>query len=153
MIREIKGWHVLAATLVFFAVTIAVNGLFIGLAVGTFSGEEAPKSYRQGLAYNDVLDRRARQVALGWSAALAAERGEVVVTVTDAAGAPVTGLALDGAARHPSDAALDRRLDFAEAGRGRYVAPLTPRLDEGAWTVRAADESAPFEVERRIWIR
>jgi len=152
MIREIKGWHVLAAMIAFFGVTIAVNATFITLAVTSFSGEEAPKSYRQGLHYNEVLDRRAEQAALGWRASLAAGADRLALTIQTAGGEPVTGLSLTGAVKHPTNADFDRALDFQPDGPGVYRAALAEPLGEGAWIISAEDPDAPFAVERRVRI-
>ena len=51
----IKGHHVLFALIGFFGVTIAVNVLFITLALRTFSGEGTPRSYVQGLLVCEKL--------------------------------------------------------------------------------------------------
>ncbi|MBA4800830.1 MAG: FixH family protein [Euryhalocaulis sp.] len=153
MIREIKGWHVLTMIVGFFAVTIAVNATFITLAVGTFRGEEESKSYRQGLAYNAVLERRAAQTELGWSAELESREGAVTLHIVDAQGAPVSGLNLAGAVKHPADAAHDHVLAFAYAGEGLYVAHLADTLAEGSWIVEVSAAPEPFELKSRIWVR
>lgn len=144
---RIKGWHVLAAMVAFFAVVISVNAVFITLAVGSFPGEDTRRSYVQGLAYNEVLEDRAAQAALGWTATanLTAER--VLVEVRDAQGQPVRSLRLTGDLRHPADMALDRALVFTEVRAGVYAAGVTD-LPQGRWTLSAqAQGDTPFAVE------
>lgn len=142
---ELKGWHVLAAMLAFFAAIIAVNVGFAIVAVESFPGEDVRRSYLQGLNYNDALAERRRQAALGWqaSAALAGAGGQarLVVELHDRDGAPLSGLTLRGDLRWPADERLDRALAFAPDGEGRYVAPLDG-LQPGYWRLRARAEGA-----------
>ncbi len=65
---RITGWHVLAGMILFFSTIIAVNAVFISLAVQSFPGEDQRRSYVQGLEYNDVIAQRRAQAALGWTA-------------------------------------------------------------------------------------
>ena len=154
MIKEVKGWHVLAVILAFFGITFLVNAIFVTYAVGTFPGEDAPKSYLQGLAYNEVLERRARQRELGWRASVEMQNGgRLEIVVQDAQGAALSGLALAGEMRHGTDAGLDAVLTVAEVGGGVYAAEAGD-LPPGRWTARLwTQEGEPFEVERQFWLR
>lgn len=150
----LKGWHVLAGLVGFFGVVFTVNAIFITLAFDTFPGEDTRRSYVQGLAYNDVLEERAAQAELGWSASanLTAER--VLVEVRDADGAPVRSLRLTGTLRHPASMQLDRELTFTELRPGVYAAGVAD-LSEGRWELNAeADGQTPFAVEADLrWRR
>ncbi len=146
----LKGWHVLAGLVGFFCVIAAVNTVFIVLAVTTFSGEDARRSYMQGLAYNDVLEARRLQSELGWGAAVNINAGQILLAVTDASGAPVRGLDLDARLRHPADTSLDRELAFTEVRPGVYAADA--EVPDGRWTLSATHDGAPpFVVEHQIW--
>jgi len=143
----LKGWHVLAAFVGFFGVVFSVNAFFITKAFETFPGEDTRRSYVQGLAYNEVLEERAAQAELGWSASanLTAER--VLIEVRDADGAPVRSLRLTGTLRHPASMQLDRELTFTEVRSGVYAAGVA-ELSEGRWELNAeADGDTPFAVE------
>lgn len=133
---ELKGWHVLAAMITFFTIVISMNVLFVTMAVRTFPGEVAPKSYVQGLRYNQTLADRARQAALGWTAQAeiaAAEQGPaLVIRMQDGAGRALDGLTLSGALRRPATDEADIALTFRSLGEGRYLAPA-PGLKPGAW--------------------
>lgn len=149
----VKGKHVLFALIGFFGVTIAVNALFITLAVKTFSGEEVERSYMQGLEYNRVIEQRRAQEALGWQAAVNLAGDELLVEITGPDGGPVSGLFLEGALRHPADTDLDRPLVFRERESGIYVAEARD-LPEGQWVLHThVDGARPFEMERRLWHR
>ena len=149
---RIKGWHVLAGMIMFFAIIIAVNTVFISLALKSFPGEDQRRSYVQGLEYNDVLAQRRAQAALGWSAAVNLADDRVLIRVSDAEDQPVMGLELTGVLRHPANTDLDHALVFNEVRPGVYSAPVDA-LTEGGWTLHAeaVDADAPFVLERELW--
>ena len=150
----IRGWHVLAIMVAFFGTIIAVNTVFITLALQSFPGEEERKSYVQGLAYNSVLEERRVQAELGWRAAANLADDRVLISITDADGAPVSGLSLEGKLRHPADMALDIPLTFSQTRPGVYAANADG-LVEGFWTLSAktTDTELAFEMERGLWQR
>lgn len=90
----IRGVHVLVMLLGFFAMIVAVNAIFIILAVGSHPGEQVKNSYVLGLEYNKDLARQKAQRALGWSVrAGLADNGETfLVELRDGAGAPLAGM-------------------------------------------------------------
>lgn len=151
---RIKGWHVLAAMVAFFTVIISVNVVFITLALDSFPGEDTRRSYVQGLAYNEVLEERQAQAALGWRASANLTAQRVLVEVRDAEGAPVEALRLAGSLRHPADMDLDRPLTFTEVRPGVYAAGVAD-LPEGRWELNAeAEGDTPFAVEADLrWRR
>lgn len=151
---RLRGWHVLASMLGFFAIIIAVNGAFIAAAIGSFPGEDVRRSYLQGLRYNDTLAERRAQAALGWraTAAFGAEPGSasVEVNLRDGAGVPIEGARIEGALERPTAATFDHQLHFTPAGAGRYVARIDA-LEAGRWRLRAraerSDGARDFEAE------
>lgn len=151
----LKGWHVLAMLLAFFATVIGVDVGFSIMAVRTFPGEDVKHSYVQGNHYNELLAERARQARLGWRATAAIETRAgapaVVLTLRDKAGKPLEGLAVTGLLRRPATTRADRTLAFASAGDGVYAAPVTG-LAPGAWDmeVTAARGSDTFDVRARL---
>ncbi|MEE2526525.1 FixH family protein [Hyphobacterium sp. HN65] len=152
MIREIKGRHVLIALLVFFGVIIAVDAFFVTTALRTFRGEDEPRSYVQGIRYNDVLERREEQAGLGWSATSVVTSTRVEIGVVDAQDAPVTGLVLDARLRHPADSGRDIELALTEISAGVYEADT--EVPDGRWTlVVSTPEGPPFELEQDIWLQ
>lgn len=150
---RLKGWHVLAVLIGFFAVVFTVNGIFITSALNTFPGEEATRAYVRGLAYNEVIEARRAQAELGWSAAVNLADGQVLVRVTDEAGDPVRGLDLEGDLRRPGDPSRDLALAFHEIRDGVYAAD-GDTADPGRWLVRVrtADDT-PFKLEHDLWRR
>ena len=63
MIKEIKGWHVLAGFCMAFGIIISVNLTLAFNAVRTFPGLEVKNSYVASQAFDA---NRAAQLALGW---------------------------------------------------------------------------------------
>ncbi|WP_297734740.1 FixH family protein [uncultured Maricaulis sp.] len=150
--NPLRGWHVLILILVFFGVTIGVNATFVTLALRTHPGEDVPRSYVQGLNYNETLDRRREQEALGWTARVNLVERDVVVAIVAADGNPVSGLDLAGTLIHPADTSRDCPLAFAEARPGVYRVTL-PCEGQGDWRLEAHNrEGAPFEMVSELWL-
>ena len=158
MTRPLTGRAVLYWVIGFFAVIIAINGIFIFYSITTFRGEDEQKPYLQEIAFNDTLARRAEQKRLGWTADITAHRlasGSIAVDVDlrGAQGGPQAGQMLRGMLRHPTDENRDRDLMLAEVAPGRYRTE-TRTIAPGRWDVIVAnsDATTPFEARRRLWI-
>lgn len=158
---ELKGWHVLSMLLSFFGVTIGVNAYFITVALTSSTGEYQKKSYLQGLHYNDVIDARARQRDLGWTAELSATPGkggvyDITILILDQDAKPLDQLNVVGALRRPVQAAMDRSLSFESMGRGLYRAQMQS-VALGKWQVSVIANDARarpvFRAEKTIWLR
>jgi nitrogen fixation protein FixH len=159
MARELTGRKTLAICLVSFGVVFAVNGYMVAQALSTFRGDDENDAYLQGVDYNQTLDRREKQAALGWHAAIGAERQHsdalrIVVSVLDPAGRPVQGLKVSGVLRHPADANRDRALALREQRAGVYVTSLE-HVAAGSWSVivHTQTHNQPFEATRQVWLR
>lgn len=142
---KIRGWHVLAVLLFFFATIVAINVAFAVAAVRTFPGEDERRSYTQGLHYNDVLAERRAQAEQGWRAQgvlqQTADGAQLVVTLRDRAGDPIADATVSGTLRWPPSESGDRALTFVSHGRGRYVAAVG-QLNRGQWDLRARAENS-----------
>jgi nitrogen fixation protein FixH len=64
----LNGRHVLIGLVAFFGAMLIANGMFIYLAVATFSGSDTSDAYRKGLNYNETLEEAQRQAERGWLA-------------------------------------------------------------------------------------
>ena len=145
---RVKGSHVLAAVVGFFAVVIGVDAAFLVAAYRSFPGQVSVTPYEDGLAFNRDVARRQAQAALGWSATAAPVAGGVQVEIADREGAPVQGLTLVGQLRRPATEAGEIALKFSEASSGRYFAAARPGA--GAWDIEASAKDHPFKAERRL---
>jgi nitrogen fixation protein FixH len=140
----LRGGHVFAGLLLFFAAIIAINIAFAVAAVRTFPGEDERRSYTQGLHYNDVLATRRAQAELGWIARsefTRAGRGAVLlVRLHERSGEPIEGANVSGVLRWPPNESGDRAVAFVAQGEGVYAADLGA-ISPGRWDLRARAES------------
>jgi len=128
----IKGWHVLAAMLLFFGSDIAVNTIFMMDAYRTYPGEGSLTPYEDGLAYNAALKQRQAQQSLGWTiVAGAANSSSVQVQVSDKTGAALRGLRVAGELQRPATEAGRRQAAFQEVSPGVYA--VSSGDLHGAW--------------------
>lgn len=134
--REFTGRHALMVFGGAFGVIIAVNLALAYNAVKTFPGLEVKNSY---VASQEFNSRLAAQQALGWSVRADALDGQVILSFSDANGAPVEVKALKatlGRATHVKD---DIQPDFVFDGTA-YVAPAD--LADGNWNIRVVARAA-----------
>ncbi len=156
---KLTGFHVLVWIIGFFAVVIAVNGVFLYSAITSFPGEDVKKSYLQGLHYNDTLAARDAQSALGWTAAAGLITGgaagpEVRVELRDANGRALSALDIDVTLRRAATTDADTLLLLEPAGAGLYAAPagdLAPGRWEAAIRVRDG-EALKFEAMKSFLV-
>lgn len=144
----LTGPKVFAIFSSFFIVIIAVNLVMAFKAVSTFPGVETTNSY---IASQTFDDDRAAQEALGWTVAAAVHRGDLQVTITDAAGDPVEVAAITGIFGRATMARDDQIPEFTFDG-AVYHAPVA--ADQGNWNFRVeatAADGTPFR--QRIVIR
>lgn len=155
---RLKGWHVLAILLSFFAVVFTVNAIFVTQAVATFPGEDVKKSYVQGLNYNDTLAGRAAQAERGWTAQLGLvgdEERRLVARVADADGRALSGLDVIVTARRAATDEADIRLGLAPVAAGEYAGETG--LAPGLWELRLnayrpGEETPVFTAHKRITV-
>jgi len=152
---ELKGWHVGAIVVAFFAAVISVDVVMAIRAYATFPGEVTAKPYEEGIGFNGEIHRRAAGRRLGWTATLTDRReGRDVVfemALRDPAGHPVTGLKPTATLARNVTTTGARRLTFAETVPGTYVARTATA--SGLWTLElsaASHDGAVFELEQRL---
>lgn len=143
MEKKLTGWHVAAIFGCAFTVIIGVNLALAYNAVSTFPGLEVKNSYVASQSFDEDRDA---QEALGWSVHAENRAGQLLLSVTDAAGAPVEVARLDatlGRATHVQD---DSTPAFAFDGH-RYVAPAD--LAPGNWNIRMVAEAEDGTIFRQ----
>jgi nitrogen fixation protein FixH len=157
-VKQLTGKHVLTVCLGFFGVMLAVNVLFVFLAVSTFNGGEGGKAYQTGIEYNRTIESAREQERLGWSHRIeAAAAGQITVAVADRRGEPITGLTLAGDIGRPVADKFNRPLAFSEVRPGSYAA-RTDALDAGNWVVSiaahaATGKPAAYRIKERLWLK
>lgn len=144
----IKGKHVLLGMVLFFSTVIAVNTVFVRVALRSFPGEEVKKSYYQGLNYNDILAERRRLAEIGARftlSPLTAASPRLDVTLRDQEGRPIDGQIVSGVLTRPTNAEGRRVIVFERRVAGQYSAQFDTPL-RGAWDLSLsarADLDAP----------
>ncbi|MEQ3747329.1 MAG: FixH family protein [Henriciella sp.] len=155
--KRLTGWHVLFIMLGFFGVVFAVNGVFLYHAITSFPGEDVKKSYVQGLNYNQTLNARAAEAALGWKAQMGVQDDALIVRLQDAKDMPLTGYTVIVEARRLTNDAEDHVLTLNAESEGTYSV-ATSELSEGQWRLKAsvlnfnADETL-FTAHKQVRIK
>ncbi len=124
----------------FFVVVIAVNCVMMAFAFSTWPGLSTRNHYLEGLAYNDRLEDRRRQEALGWQVDLRADTRDgrklgLAVSVTDAQGEPLRADAAQVHFRRPAKEGSDFSSDLRADAPGHYIVDVEMPLP-GIWEVR-----------------
>ena len=123
----------------FFLTVFAANGTMIAFAVSTWTGLETGSAYKDGLAYNDRLDERAAQAALGWQTALALEpRGggaaELTVRLLGPGGEALHADEVRARFKRPTMEGHDFEVALENRGAGLYGSRVSLPLP-GQWDV------------------
>jgi nitrogen fixation protein FixH len=136
--RRLTGWMVLAMLVSFFVVVASVNGYMIRAAISTFPGTEVKNSYVASQQFNGEIAAMRQQAARSWKVDVALRRqgqGAVLdLTIRDASGQPVRGLALNARLAHPVDARIDHAGAFLEKAAGVYAVDFAD-VHRGAWNL------------------
>ncbi len=160
--KEFTGRHMLVLMVTFFGVILAVNIYMMFEAVTTFRGEDIKQSYRQGLDYNQTLEKRSIQNSRGWSADIIINQDHTLVLhIIDQNDFVIRGLEIEGVLKHPVETDLDIPLIFkADANTGSYIATLPTDIKGKRWMKTKASyansgdgEDVVFETKNEIWLK
>ncbi|WGM48117.1 hypothetical protein KOAAANKH_03013 [Brevundimonas sp. NIBR10] len=146
----VRGWHVAAGVVAFFALVVGVDTSFLVIAYRTHPGQVEAKPYETGLIYNTELGRLRAQDALGWRAGVKATPTGLEVLLEDRDGAPLSGLNVSAVLQRPATEQGRAEVRLTQTGPGRYKA-AGPR--SGAWDVRISARDGgerAFIAERRL---
>jgi len=142
-----------------FLVVALVNGALAYFALHSDPGLVSDHPFELGNGYNRVLDAGAAQDALGWHGTIrfvgdSGLSGRIIVELTDAAGAPLTGLAVKAAIVRPIEPLPQQDLALDASGQGSYAASVT-LARAGQWEVRVKAERGPdlYQFAQRILVR
>lgn len=148
---RLTGWHVLAALVVFFGISFAVDAIMVFDAYHTFSGEVASSPYEEGLAYDSQLDQQRAQAALGWRMSATLDGRVLRVTTVDHGGAPLAGLRIIARLERPATEKGRTAVRFHQVSPGVYQSDAQSL--SGAWDLRLSAYDARghrFDAERRL---
>jgi len=148
---EFTGKHMLFVIVSFFAVIIGVNIVMATMAIGSWTGLVVENSYVASQEYNEKLAVAHARDALGWKGGMDYRNGELVFTLVDGDGAPVT---LDGVSvevSRPIGVEGDRIVELAQVADGSHRVAVD--LDQGVWNaaiVARVPGEADYEHRARL---
>lgn len=142
--HPLTGRVVLICLLVAFSVVITVNGVLIAASIASFTGETQPKSYANGLDFNQTLNKVAAQHRRGWKVDSQFENvrpgvAHLTATYLDANSAPLPALTVTAAFARPTQEDHDFEITLKNAGEGHYSADVEFPL-AGKWNIRLLAE-------------
>ena len=146
------GGHMLAVTLGFFGVIIAVNIVMAVAATGTFPGLVVANSYVASQNYNELLASGRAQAEAGWRMTVAAPGGMLEVGLRGRDATFRGDLSVDALVGRPSSTQADRTLHLAEKGESYRASEALPA---GQWDVDIEahrDGVLVFRELRRVFV-
>lgn len=128
------GQRVFWAVFSFFAVVMAVNAVFVYLALEHHPGVVTEHSYEEGLAFDERLAEAEEQAKLGWRGDLtaSASSGSVVYRLRDQADQPVSGRVVTIRFVRAVSSGHDFDVVLRESEQGVYRSDFSPPL-KGKW--------------------
>jgi nitrogen fixation protein FixH len=140
------GYRILWYFVAFFGLIAAVNAVMVTLALRTHTGVITEHAYEKGLAYNQVVEAANAQAALGYTASITYEAGNLAVMIRDARGISLPLHDAKAYLRRPANHALD----FVKPLSGASTPLALPA--PGNWEVRveAVVEGQPYQHTQRI---
>lgn len=139
-----------------FALVIAVNGVMMWFAIGSFSGLYSDHARARGLHYNQVMAEQRARDSLGWTIETSwqADSHRFTLTVLDGAGKPLDGAHVTVDLIRPAEKRAPLVVTMAAQGKGRFAAAvdLPARGNWDADIVVEADGHR-FAVTKRLFLR
>lgn len=150
MTAPLTGRKVLAITVTFFGIIIAVNLFMAFKAIGTFPGLEVKNSY---VASQSFDRERAAQEALGWTLETTYRDGRLLLDFRDAEGRPAPVATLSALVGRTTSRAEDFTPEFTRLG-DLYEAPAS--LGHGKWMMQLeafAEDGTRFHQRIDLFVR
>ena len=140
MSEKSKGWYWPLLIVVLSAIILIPNAILVYLATTDPSFAVEEDYYRKALAWDETMDQRRRNEALGWTVEVAFAPGdpgrvEVRADISDRDGRAVDGATVDVATFHNARAARILTATMIPGDDGGYVASL-PMRRPGLWELR-----------------
>lgn len=139
-----------------FAVVIAVNGIMMWLAVGSFSGLYTPQPRQRSLHYNEIIAQQAERDALGWrlEAVWRPQDSRLEIAVVDAQGRPLGNAQLHAELIRPAEKRPPVAIDMAAVDIGRYAATVVlPARGNWDLDVVVEHDGHRFAQTRRMFLK
>ncbi|MBX6392455.1 MAG: FixH family protein [Burkholderiales bacterium] len=126
------------------AASLVLGGIMLWLALQSDDGLVVDDYYKQGLAINEVLDKKQRAAELGLRAVLTFSEDRRVVRVL-VHGQPTQGAPLLLRFVHPTRAGEDQIVTLHPLGGSMYESTVAA-LSAGRWHVVLEDEAATWRL-------
>jgi nitrogen fixation protein FixH len=133
---------------------VVVNFGFIYAALKSNPGQATLDNFDTSNRYDQVLDRAAKQAALGWSVAATLQGNAPTLELTDNVGHRLHNATITGIAQRPLGPVKPLALTFHEGEDGLYRAAAA--LDQpGQWELRlqVVQNSESFTATRRVLVK
>jgi nitrogen fixation protein FixH len=156
---RVTGRTVLFSLIGFFGLIFAANAVLIWLAVSSHTGIVVGSAYKAGGEYQSEIDAAKAQASRHWAVKADLVRSgpgaELDITVRDADGAPISGLALTARLASPVDETADVVVALREGEIGRYRGAIDA-VAPGQWTLMIdadRDGDRLYHSENRVTLR
>ena len=138
-------WYFVA----FFGFIAAVNAVMVTLAIRTHSGTITDHPYEKGLAYNQVVEAKNKQEALGWRGSINYKNGALSFDLHDKNNLPVAPEKITATITRPTQ----QGMDFTVGLKGAETPVSFP--ENGLWEVRvdAEREGVHYQQSKRIVVQ
>jgi len=134
--KPLTGWTVLLYLVGFFAAVMGANGIMAYAALTTMRGTDTASTYQAGRLFEQDVAMAKAQDARHWqvNAKITPASGEqkrLDVDARDAAGRPLSGVALSAVFERPTDRRLDQSVTIAEEEPGHFHGSVA--IAPGQW--------------------
>jgi nitrogen fixation protein FixH len=139
-----------------FVVVIAVNGVMIWFAVGSFSGLYADAAREQGLHYNETIAEQEARDALGWSVDAAWHAGtrRLQVTLHHADGSALLGADIEAALIRPAEKRPPHPVAMGDHGGGQNAGYVSlPARGNWDLQIEIAADGHRYGFTRRMFLK
>ncbi len=146
------GRIVLLWFLAFFGVIVAVDTVFVTIAIRTQTGVVAEHAYERGLAYNGVLDDAKRQKDEGLAGQIDLVAGKTInFRLSDRIGKPLSGATVKAHIIRSVQQGHDFDISLTDKGNGIYQAGVTFPM-QGLWNIdiEAVWQGHPYYISQSI---
>lgn len=143
------GWHMLAVTVGFFTVVIAVNVTMAVFATSSWTGLVVKSSYVASQEYNGVLRDARAQAARGWTSELDYGNGRLRFALHTRAGKALAGASVAATASRPVGTEQDATATLTESRPGIYEQAIA--LAPGEWNVEIRAVTGSGAAYRQIY--
>ncbi|MBS0525729.1 MAG: FixH family protein [Proteobacteria bacterium] len=139
-----------------FAIVIAVNGIMMWLAIGSFSGLYSDHARERGVRYNQVMAEQRSRDALGWSVVPSwqADSGVLGLKVSDSAGKPLPGAVASIELIRPAERRAPLDVVLSDLGNGRFAGHVV-LPERGNWDADIVIEAGGrrFALTKRLFLQ